>query len=72
MGHYSFQKSKNIKKKKMFDNIKMARIKFLDYVELSLRIVFDKYESKLFDESMNKKKLCERKLIGMWVNWVLN
>lgn len=56
----------------MFDNIKMPRIKFLDYVELSLRIVFDKYESKLFDESMNKKKLCERKLIGMWVNWVLN
>lgn len=40
----------------MFDNIKMARIKFLDFVDWSLRIVFDKYESKLFDESMNKKK----------------
>ena len=46
-------------KKKMFDNIKMARINFFwitwNHDMWFLRIVFDKYESKLFDESMNKK-----------------
>lgn len=51
-------------KKKMFDNIKMARINFFwitwNHDMWFLRIVFDKYESKLFDESMNKKIVWEK------------